>query len=404
MVVAAAVALSVPALVHAGLTHRPGVAVGWAVLAFGTLPLLWRRTRPGPVLVVLAAAFAVSSFAVRAEPAGIGLLCGVYAAAVHGDRRVRRVVGGLAGAMLAVAFGVVLATGSSRVLGHLTLVTFGYGVCWVHGDRTRTRRAYLAELEARAARLERERDEHAARAAERERDRIARELHDVVAHHVSVIAVQAGAARVTAGAEPDRAVATLGLIERTARATLGELRALLGVLRKGDGAAPLLSPQPTLQRLDELIAPARAAGVAVDSHVDGAVRPLDPLADLCAYRVVQEALTNVLKHAPGAAVRLRLRYAAEELAITVLDDGGRRPGGGPPPGQPGHGLIGMRERVALAGGRLRAGPTAGGGFRVDVRLPLAPAGAADPIPAAAAPATPAPAAAEPAGGARLEAG
>jgi signal transduction histidine kinase len=370
-----AVLFSVPALVHAGLNQRPWIAVGWAVLPFGTVPLLWRRTRPSLMLAVLAAAFAVSAVVVRAEPTGVGLLCGVYAAAVYGDRRVRVVAGAVAGGVLAVASGVVLATGSVQVLGHLTAVAFGYGVFWVHGDRARTRRAYLAELEARAARLERERDEHATRAAERERDRIARELHDVVAHHVSVIAVQAGAARITAQSDPARAVATLGLIERTARSTLGELRALLGVLRKDTGSAPPRRPQPTVEQLDELIGPARAAGVRLESRVDGAVRPLAPLADLCAYRLVQEALTNVLKHAPGATVRLRLCYSTDELRITVLDDGPRRPGAEPDDPPPaGHGLVGMRERVALTGGRLRAGPTAGGGFRVEAWLPLAAAG------------------------------
>jgi signal transduction histidine kinase len=367
MVFASALLLSGPALARVALVGRQSVAVGLMALPFGTVPLLWRRSRPGPVLALLTVAFAVTVVFVGAELNGAGLLFGVYAAALYGDHRVRVAAGVLAGGVLVASFGLVLATGSARGLGHLAGVAFGYGVAWVLGDRTRTRRAYLAELEERAVRLERERDEHAQRATAEERNRIARELHDVVAHNVSVIAVQAGAARTTLRSSPERAVEALGLIERTARGTLSELRALLGVLRKGGGSAPL-RPRPTLGQLDELVAQARDAGVQVEARVEGDARPLVAVVDLCAYRVVQEALTNVIKYAPKAHAHLLVRYGARSLRITVVDDGP----GAPANGSAGHGLIGMRERVALVGGQLHVGPALGGGFRVEARLPIDP--------------------------------
>ncbi|HEX6674559.1 MAG TPA: sensor histidine kinase [Actinomycetes bacterium] len=372
MVFGAALLLSGPALAHAALVGHRGVAVGLVALPFGTVPLLWRRSRTGAVLAVLTAAFVVSATSVRAELNGVGLLFGVYAAALYGDRLVRLVAGIVAGGVLAASFGLLLATGSSRGLGHLVGVAFGYGVAWVLGDRTRTRRAYLAELEQRAVRSERERDEHARRAAAEERNRIARELHDMVAHNVSVIAVQAGAVRST-WVGPERAMDALGLIERTARSTLSELRALLGVLRKGEGAAPL-RPRPTLGELDELVGQAREAGIRLEARVEGTARPLVAVVDLCAYRVVQEALTNAIKYAPNANVHLLVRYGAGSLLITVVDDGPGAVDGG----SAGHGLIGMRERVALAGGELHVGPALGGGFRVEARLPIDPVNGADP--------------------------
>jgi len=255
-------------------------------------------------------------------------------------------------------------------------VAFGSGVAWVAGDRTRTRRAYLAELQERAAQLEREREEHVRRATDEERSRIARELHDVIAHNVSVIAVQAGAARTTAAADPDRSRATLELIERTARSTLGELRALLGVLRKSGEPAPLRQPQPTLAQLDELVAQSRDAGLHVELRVEGEARAVAAIADLCAYRVVQECLTNAMKHAPGANVNVLLRYGPRDLLVTVVDDGPGPAEAGPA----GHGLIGMRERLALVGGTLAVGPALGGGFRVEARLPIDPARPPDEVP------------------------
>jgi signal transduction histidine kinase len=381
VVVLTTVLLSGPVLSLLFALHRPDVAAGLAVLPLGSVPLLWRRTHPGPVLVVLAIGFAVASAVSPALPNGLGLVFGGYAAALHGDVAVRRVGGTAAAALLGAAFAAVHGSGDPRALGHLTGVAFGYGVAWVVGDRTRTRRAYLAELEDRALRLERDRDEHVRRAAEEERARIARELHDVVVHNVTVIAVQAGAARTTAtgaapaGVDPGHAVDALGLIERTARATLGEMRALLGVLRHPDGAPPR-RPQPTLAQLDDLVDGARRAGLRVTARTDGTERDIGAVVGLSAYRIVQEALTNAAHHAPGADVDVLVTCAADELRVTVSDTGGRSGDGAVPRGPTttriGHGLVGMRERAALVGGTVRAGPAAGG-FRVEARLPVEPA-------------------------------
>jgi signal transduction histidine kinase len=368
MVVGLVVVLSVPPLVHAGVDGNKPILVALATLPFGTIPLLWRRTHPGPVLALLAMAFVVPAAFGNSEPNAAGLLFGVGSAAVYGDRRVRIVAGATAVGALVVAFATVLATGEGRTLGHLTVVTFGSGVAWVVGDRTRTRRAYLAQLEERAARLEREQEERSRRAADDERNRIARELHDVVAHNVSVIAVRAGAARMTSEEGGGQATEALGLIERTARSTLAELRALLGILRRGDGQGPGRRPQPSLATLDTLVARARAAGLRIEERLEGDLAALPATVDLSAYRIVQEALTNVIKHAPGAHVHLVVRRFDRGLDIVVVDDGP----GAPPDASGGQGLIGMRERAALVGGRLTVGPAMGGGFRVEAHLPLEP--------------------------------
>jgi signal transduction histidine kinase len=260
----------------------------------------------------------------------------------------------------------VLATGEAKQLGHLAGPAFGAGVAWALGDRNRNRNAYLSQLEERARSAERDREENARRAREDERNRIARELHDVVAHNVSVIAVQAGAARTTAAGDAERAVEALGLVERTARATLSELRALLGVLRKDD-AAPL-QPQPTLAQLDDLVRRASDAGLRVQTHIEGAARALPGVVELAAYRVVQEALTNAIKHAGEASAHVLVRYGEAELELLVADDGA---GPAPAAETAGHGLVGMRERVALYGGEVEAGAGPGGGFAVHARIPLA---------------------------------
>jgi signal transduction histidine kinase len=360
-------ALSVPALVHAA--GRGQLAIGLAVLPFATVPLVWRRQHPAAVLAVLVAALAVAVAVGRSAPGNVGVLFGLYAAALYGGERLRALSGLVVGAASVVAFVLLVVTGRGRLAPHLTTaLVFGAATAWVLGEAARSRRAYLAALEDRAARLERERDEHARQATEEERIRIARELHDVVTHHVSVIAVQAGAAHSTSRERPERALEALAVIERTARSTLGELRTLLGVLRAGEEPTALAprDPRPSIARFDELVAQARAAGIAVDAQVRGGEVSLDAVVDLAAYRVLQEALTNVIKHAPSSNATVLVDYGTHELRISVIDDG-------PGPvhrNSSGHGLPGMRERVELAGGVLQAAPVAGGGFRVDARLPL----------------------------------
>jgi signal transduction histidine kinase len=351
---------------------------GWAALAalpFSTVPLYWRRRYPGAVLAVLVVSFVAYALAGRSQ-SDAGLVFGIYAAALYGNRSVRIVVGALAVALCALVIAYFLSTSrQASPLGHIVPSAVVSAIAWLLGDRTRTRRAYLAALEERASRLEHERDENTRRATEEERSRIARELHDVVTHSVSVIAVQAGAGRRTAETNPGRSVEILETIERTARGALGELRALLGVLRRDSDEASLRRPQPTLGELATLVEEMRKAGLEVDIRVDGPVRPIDAVLDVCGYRIIQEALTNVIKHAPGASAHVSVLYGDDALSITVVDNG---PGPNAVPGA-GHGLIGMRERVELIGGRLSTGCNGRRGFRVQAVLPYSAPGT--PVPA-----------------------
>jgi signal transduction histidine kinase len=359
-----------------------GVHDGWrglvalAALPLGTVPLYWRRRYPAAVLAVLVVSSVAYALAANSQ-VDVGLVFGIYAAALYGDRSVRIVVGALAIALCALVVADFLSLSHvTSPLGRIVPTAVASDVACVLGDRTRTRRAYLAELEERARRLEHERDENTRRATEEERSRIARELHDVVTHSVSVIAVQAGAGRRTAETNPGRSLEVLETIERTARGALGELRALLGVLRRDSDEASLRRPQPTLGELKVLVEEMREAGLKVELRDEGPLRPIDAVLDVCGYRIIQEALTNVIKHAPGASAHVSVLYGDDDLSITVVDDG---PGPNAVPGA-GHGLIGMRERVELIGGKLRTGRGDSKGFRVQAVLPYAAPGT--PVPAA----------------------
>ncbi|WP_435879574.1 sensor histidine kinase [Streptomyces prunicolor] len=212
--------------------------------------------------------------------------------------------------------------------------------------------------------------EHAARG---ERARIARELHDVVAHHISMIAVQAETARLTTPGLPAEGATRLLAIGDTARTALTEMRRLLGVLREDADTGVQRRPQPGLAQLIDLVDESRdAAGSRTRLIVSGHVTPLDPGIEVTAYRIVQEALTNARRHAPGAAVDVELRYGDEDLALRVRDNGPGSTGPGSTPAVSGHGLLGMRERAATVGGTLRTGPAPGGGFLVEARLPVKP--------------------------------
>jgi signal transduction histidine kinase len=233
--------------------------------------------------------------------------------------------------------------------------------------RVRTR--LTEELHEEAVRAEEAREQEALRAAAEERRRIAREMHDVVAHSVSVMVVQAGGARRILERDPARAIAAGEQIERTGREALAEMRRLLGVLNPEGEEPAALAPQPTLDGLGALADRARAAGLPVSLHVEGAPRPLPTGVDLAAYRVVQEALTNALKHAGTTPTEVHVRWGATQLELEILDRG---PGGTADraTGESGHGLVGMRERVRLYGGELETGRRRGGGFRVHARIPL----------------------------------
>ncbi|MGW0659151.1 sensor histidine kinase [Streptodolium elevatio] len=245
-------------------------------------------------------------------------------------------------------------------------VSFMLVIAWVLGDSMRTRRAYYAELEDRAARLERERDAHAEVAAAAERARIARELHDVVAHNVSVMVVQADGAAYAIDSAPDRARDALGTISTTGREALAEMRRLLGVLRSDADRGPY-APQPGVEQLGDLVDRVRDAGLPVDLRIVGVPVELPKGVALASYRIVQEALTNTRKHAgPTANASVLLGYGEDVLEMTITDDG--RGADAPGDGM-GHGLVGMRERVAMLGGRIETGPAPEGGWRVRAVLP-----------------------------------
>ncbi|GAA2124602.1 sensor histidine kinase [Kitasatospora saccharophila] len=252
------------------------------------------------------------------------------------------------------------------------LMTTPFVLCWAWGRLTRVRRAYLVELEDRAARLERERDAKAQVAVAAERARIARELHDVVAHNVSVMIVQADGAAYVLDASPQQAKEALGTIASTGRQALAEMRRLLGVLRTADTTGEYV-PQPGVEELPDLLEQVRRAGLQVDYRATGEVRELPRGLELTVYRIVQEALTNVRKHGgPDARARVAVDFRDGDLEVLIEDDGRgstREQLSGGTDGL-GHGLIGMRERVGMVSGSLDVGPRPGGGFRIRAVLPL----------------------------------
>jgi signal transduction histidine kinase len=354
----------------AGLTVHGGRAALAAAGVLITLPLAWRRRAPLAVLAIILAAFAAIDLVLVSHDAGapisalIAIGAGFYTVGAHTAGR-RALVGGGAGLAAVAATdylggGVFQPVGGVRPGAWLLLV-----LAWQAGREMRRRRLELGALRARTVELEGEREEKARLAAAEERARIARELHDVVAHSVSVMVVQAQAAdRVLEGEEP-AARELLGSIEATGRQALTELRRLLGLLRREEHQASL-APQPSLRYLDSLVEQVRDAGLPVDLVVQGEPSRLSPGVDLSAYRIVQEGLTNALKHAGRARARVVVRYSPGELQLEVADDGeGNGDGGGA-----GQGLAGMRERVALYGGDLESGPVAGGGYVLRARLPL----------------------------------
>ncbi|MEV6950433.1 histidine kinase [Streptomyces sp. NPDC051183] len=255
--------------------------------------------------------------------------------------------------------------------------------CWLGVALVRARRAHRTAIEERGWLLERERESAARSAVDAERARIAAELHDIVSHNVSLMVVQAGAAREVLGTMPDEAAAAMGAVENAGRTTMTELRHLLGLLAPaqdgrdepyGTAGEVELTPQPSLSRLSPLIDRIAFAGLPVEVRISGEPRPLPPGIDVTAYRIIQEALTNALKHAEGVKAEVTVRYADHALRVEVLNDGpsvlsGDRPAGIKADGA-GRGLTGLRERVAVYGGDLDARRRLGGGYRVRARLPL----------------------------------
>ncbi len=346
-------------------------AGGWTLLIIANGTIAWRRVRPIPVAwVVLAATlpFWVLDYAAD-DACGMSLLVAIYSLGAHVDRP-RSVLHGAAvvgTAMLVVIVGVLVPHES---LPWYQIPANGvlFGTMWILGDNLRTRRAYLREVEEKAANAQEHREIEARRAVEDERGRIARELHDVVAHSMSVMVVQAGAARRVIDHDPERAAEALGAIEVTGRESLTEMRRILGVLRSDDDEAEL-APAPSLDDFSKLVHKCGEAGLPVELVVEGEARRLPAGLELSAYRIVQESLTNSLKHAGPARATVRLHYLDDALEVEVADNG-RGAAASLSSSGSGQGIVGMRERVEAFGGSLRTGPRPGGGFAVTALLPV----------------------------------
>ncbi|MFF1452856.1 sensor histidine kinase [Streptomyces sp. NPDC058274] len=361
--------------------HRGPLALAFPLALLLCLVVALRRRMPEKMLV-LAAVVGVLQLAldVGVSPANFSMLVIIYTVAADGARWASRfaLIGGLCAAMLSQLRWPQQETSTAGVVLITVFQTVPFALAWVLGDSIRTRRAYLAQLEERAARLEKEREAQSKVAVAAERARIARELHDVVAHNVSVMVVQADGAAYVLDTAPEQAKKALETISGTGRQALAEMRRLLGVLRTGEHQeGGEYVPQPDVEQLDDLIEQVRTAGLPVDFKVEGTPRPLPSGVELTAYRIVQEALTNTRKHGgANAGASVRLVYFDDGLGLLVEDDGKGAPhelyeeGGADGRG---HGLIGMRERVGMVGGTLDAGPRPGGGFRISALLPLKPA-------------------------------
>jgi signal transduction histidine kinase len=331
------------------------------------LPLLARRRFPvaAPVAVWLVAAMLSFADGRLVVSTGAMLLAGMAASFMLGSLpHAAQARIGLAVTLAAAA--VITGNDPRHVTGDFVFTPALFAIAWLAGFALRQRGAQVDEAEARAAAAERERQVAARIAVAEERARIARELHDIVAHSVSVMVLQAGAVRHHLPAAMSQDKEALEGVERTGRAALVEMRRLLGAMRQ-DGDDLELSPQPGLDSLDQLVAEVERAGLPVRVHVDGDAVPLPRAIDLSAYRIIQEGLTNVLKHAQAKQADVTVRYGDADLHIEVRDDGR---GTGWTDGR-GHGLLGVRERVKIYGGEMTTGAASDGGFVLDTRLPLA---------------------------------
>jgi len=350
--------------------QRPSDVWAYLLLAAICVPFAFHRRYPVASISVACGALILYAAGRYAAYPGIPIFVLVAGISLHSTRRRALLAAGLGA--VAISVGVLLqpegvATASTWVASLLALA-----VAWLWGENLRNRRARWAAMEERARRLEAEREERDRQAVTAERLRIARELHDVVAHSMSVIAVQSGVANHVIDSRPAQARQALATIEATSRSALVELRRLLGVLRQGDDPVASLEPNPGLAELGRLADQIRSAGVEVDLTVEGEPGDLPPGVDLSAFRIAQEGLTNVLKHGGGVA-HVLVRYGPGAVSVEIADDGRAGAEDDAPGEDTGHGLVGMRERVAVFGGELTAGPVPGGGYRMAARLPYAAA-------------------------------
>jgi signal transduction histidine kinase len=360
----------------------PRSVAAYGLVLAHTLPIAVRRRWPLAVLGWgLATGAAFAALGLSLVSLSLAVLVYVYSVAAACPRRVSLLGLAATEALLGLVW-----LARSRAIGDSgTLVVDGLIVAaaWWLGDGTRRRQEAAVAARQRAVELEQAREELARRAVTVERLRIARELHDVVAHSMSIIAVQSGVGAHVLDSQPEEARKALLAVEATSRQALVEMRRLLGVLRQGTEPVGSLTPAPGLAEVEALAAEVASAGVRVEVRIEGTPRELPAGLDLSAYRIVQEALTNVVRHAGPATARVAVGYGPDRVTLEVVDDGhkdqgkesagGRRSGDSDRPdmsGRSGHGIAGMRERAALYGGTLEAGPLPGGGFRVAASLPL----------------------------------
>ena len=376
VVAAAAAALLFDTGSHRVLdNHVPG-AVGIVLVLAVTLPVAVRRIAPAQVLVVVTAAACTLTMLGR-TPILVDLMLGmsIYTTAVQ-CRRVIAIAGLLVTEAAVGSVALASAAGSPPQLGAIRLVTTS-GALWFIGYSVRERAKYLSFQQEQARYRQRAEQERSGQALRDERVRIARELHDVVAHSLTVVTLQAGVGRRIGSRQPDKAVRALQAIEVTGRSALEEVRRILGLLYN-DAERPGLAPQPGAGNLGELTDAVCAAGVPARLVLHGDVSALRPTLSLTVYRIVQEALTNVIKHAPGAAVDVLVEIGQDGVKIEVTDNGqgaasviqNRQVAAAQSLDGGGHGILGMRERAAAFGGTLKAGPVSGGGFSVTAFLPL----------------------------------
>ncbi len=370
------VAISV-AVLWTSVTEEGGRALdvwGWILGVGAAIPIAFRRTHP-PQAAIVSTLCTLTYWVADYPEAAVGpaLLILTYSAAAHTatSERARKV-----GLFIGFALAAVLIAGvvfPEEDLSGLDAVANGvvFSTAWVLGDNMRSRRDRIAEMQRQAVEDEKNRQLEATRAIERERAAIARELHDVVAHGLSVIVVQAAAARRVLHKSPEKADEALLAVEETGRTSLDEMRRLLGVLRSEDNGGER-APQPGLSDLEHLVEQVNGAGLQVEVNVHGEARNLPPGIELSAYRIVQESLTNAIKHAGPARARVDLSFEPSHLEVAVTDDGrGGAAGLADQQDGGGHGLLGMRERIESIGGTFLAGPKSGGGYQVTARIPVA---------------------------------
>ncbi len=351
--------------------QHPTTVLTWLLAVLIVAPILTHRRFPRASVAVCLSAIAVYAAGRYVAYPGFAVFVLTFDIALHSEERIA--VPTLFASAVVIGIAVDLQPTKVAVLSTYIASEIFVGGAWLAGWTLRRRRARWAGLQARAERLEREREEEARRAVTEERLRIARELHDVIAHSMSVIAVQSAVGNHVIDSQPAEARQALAAIEATSRSALTEMRRLLGVLRQEGEPRGSLTPAPGLADLSALAGQVRDAGLTVWINVDGQRGAIPPGIDLSAYRIIQEALTNVIKHAAAASASVTIRYRPDSVTVEIADEGAGTPAAGVPAPRAGsgHGIIGMRERVAVFGGEFSAGPGPDGGFRVRACFPVA---------------------------------